>query len=229
MSNATREHPIVSREEWLAARRELLAAEKELTQQREAVARQRRAMPWVEVDAEYVFDTGAGTVPLLELFGDHSQLIVQHFMFGDDWEEGCPSCSFWADSFDGNLAHLAARDVAFTLVSAAPVQVLHAYRDRMGWTLPWASSAGSTFNRDYGVGGSDHYNYTPTDEPIGESPGISSFVRDGDRVFHTYSTYARGLDTFNSVYQLLDIVAKGRDEAELPWSMAWLRRHDQYQ
>jgi predicted dithiol-disulfide oxidoreductase (DUF899 family) len=222
-------HPIVSHDDWLLARGELLAAEKQLMQQRDEVTRLRQQLPWVEVDADYRFDTGDGEAGLLDLFGGHSQLIVQHFMFGADWDEGCPSCSFWADSFEGNLGHLAARDAALVLVSTAPVDVLHAYRDRMGWTLPWVSSAGSTFNRDFGVTGSEHYNFASTPEPIDEAPGISAFVRVGDRVLRTYSTYARGLDPFNSVYQLLDIVPKGRDESDLPWTMAWLRRHDQYE
>ncbi len=221
-------HAIATRAEWEAARIELLAEEKRLTRLRDDLARQRRNLPWVEVETEYTFATESGSRSLAELFGDASQLVVYHFMFGPDWEEGCPSCSFWADNYDGIGAHLAARDVTLTAVSSAPLEQLLAYRDRMGWSFPWVSSAGTTFNRDFEVAGSTRYNYADTDEPIGESPGLSVFAREGDQVFHTYSAYARGLDIFNGAYQLLDMVPKGRDEDGLPWTMAWLRRHDQY-
>ena len=149
-------------------------------------------------------------------------------MFGQDWDAGCPSCSFWADGFDGVIVHLAQRDTAFVAVSTAPLESLLAYRDRMGWSFPWVSSGGTSFNRDFAVTGSTSYNYTPTDEPIDELPGLSTFVRRDDRVFHTTSVYARGLDIFNAAYQLLDLTPLGRHEDDLPWSMAWLRRHDEY-
>ena len=220
----------------LAARLELLEAEKALTQQREEVARRRRELPWVPVTERHEFDTEHGRQSLAELFGDTSQLFVQHFMFGPDWDEGCPSCSFWADSFDGTLAHLAARDVAFVAVSRAPLAKLIEYRTRMGWSFPWVSSADSSFDFDFGVSFSAEqqattgvYNFGDVDRPGEELPGFSFFARDDSvKVFHTYSTYARGLDPMNAAYQILDLAPKGRDEQDLPWSMAWLRRHDQY-
>lgn len=221
-------HVVATREESDAVRIELLAAEKELTRLHDDVARQRRELPWVRIDVDYVFETERGPSTLAELFDGRSQLIVWHFMFGDDWAEGCPSCSFWADGYDGVLPHLAARDVSLTAVSTAPLETLLAYRERMGWSFPWVSSGGTTFNRDFEVAGSMRYNYRPTEEPIDELPGFSVFVRDGGDVFHTYSAYARGLDIFNNAYQMLDMVPKGRDEDDLPWGMAWLRRHDAY-
>ncbi len=221
-------HAIATRAEWEAARIELLAEEKRLTRLRDELARKRRALPWVPVEQDYVFATESGPRSLAGLFGDASQLVVYHFMFGPDWDEGCPSCSFWADNYDGIGVHLAARDVTLTAVSSAPLDRLLAYRDRMGWSFPWVSSAGTTFNRDFEVAGSTRYNYVDTEEPIAESPGLSVFARDGERVFHTYSAYSRGLDIFNGAYQLLDMVPKGRDEDDLPWTMAWLHRHDQY-
>jgi predicted dithiol-disulfide oxidoreductase (DUF899 family) len=221
-------HAVAARAQWETARGELLAAEKELTRRHDELAEQRRAMPWVRVDTEYAFDTEHGTRTLADLFDGHSQLIVWHFMFGADWEEGCPSCSFWADGYDGMLSHLAARDVALVAVSTAPIDRLLAYRDRMGWSFPWVSSGGTAFNRDFEVAGSTRYNYREVPESIGELPGFSVFTLDDGQVFHTYSAYARGLDVFNNAYQMLDMVPKGRDEADLAWGMAWLRRHDQY-
>ncbi|MDJ0767613.1 MAG: DUF899 domain-containing protein [Ilumatobacter sp.] len=223
------EHAVVTREEWLARRTELLAAEKELTKQKDELAAQRRQLPWVRVDADYVFEGEDGPTTLLDLFDGHGQLVVYHFMFGADWEEGCPSCSFWADNYDGIGVHLAHRDTALAAVSNGPLDRLLSYRERMGWSFPWVSAAGTTFNADFAVADSMTYNFQPVDEPIGELPGLSVFVREGDDVFHTYSAYARGLDVFNSAYQLLDMTPKGRDEDDLPWSMAWLRRHDQYE
>lgn len=217
-----------TRDDWEAARLELLAAEKEHSRRGDELARQRRELPWVRVEQDYVFATEHGPRSLDDLFGDHSQLIVYHFMFGADWEEGCLSCSFWADNYDGLSPHLAARDVAFVAASIGPLDRLLAYRERMGWSFPWVSTAGTTFNEDFEVSGSRRYNYQPTDQPIDELPGVSVFARDEGSVFHTYSAYARGLDVFNSAYQLLDMVPRGRDEDDLPWSMAWLRRHDQY-
>lgn len=221
-------HPVVDHSAWETARLELLAREKELTRLGDEVARRRRALPWVAVETEYTFDTQAGRRTLAELFDGRSQLVVYHFMFGFDWDEGCPSCSFWADSFDGLGAHLADRDVSFVVSSNASLDRLLAYRERMGWSFPWVSAGGSAFNLDYEVAGSTRFNYRDTAEPIGESPGISVFALDGDQVFHTYSAYARGLEPFNAAYHLLDLVPKGRDEDDLAWTMAWLRRHDQY-
>lgn len=223
---------VVDRATWLDARRQLLSEEKSLTHQREAVARQRRQLPWVRVDVDYRFDTVGGEQSLAQLFGEQHQLLVYHFMYGPDWDEGCPSCSFWADNYDGISSHLAARDTALVAVSRAPLSDLLDYRERMGWSFEWVSSLRSEFNMDYGVSfpdGTGTYNFG-TIEGVGEEmPGLSVFARDdsGD-VFHTYSCYSRGLDPFNGAYQLLDLTPKGRDEDDLPWTMDWLRRHDQY-
>jgi predicted dithiol-disulfide oxidoreductase (DUF899 family) len=230
---------VVSRQEWTVARASLLDREKELTRLRDEVAAQRRRLPWVAVGKPYRFDTVDGPATLADLFAGRSQLVVYHFMFGPDWEEGCPSCSFWVDSFDGIAEHLRHREVSLVAVSRAPLERIQAYGRRMGWTLPWVSSAPSDFNVDYGVtftqeqqqGRADAvYNYRPISSPGEEMPGVSVFVRDdAGAIFHTYSCYARGLDPINSAYQILDLVPRGRDEDNLPWPMAWLRRHDAYQ
>ena len=227
---------VVDRETWLTARRALMEEEKALTRQRDAVSRRRRELPWVEVDQEYLFDTEAGPKSLPELFEGRRQLAVYHFMYGPDWDEGCPSCSFWADSYDGIGIHLAHRDTTLIAVSRAPLNALIAYRDRMGWSFPWVSSLGNTFNMDYAVsfpeGHRDDasYNYAPLPEPPEELPGLSIFtMADDGTVYHSYSCYSRGLDPFNSAYQILDLTPLGRHEDDLEWSMAWLRRHDQYE
>jgi predicted dithiol-disulfide oxidoreductase (DUF899 family) len=222
------EHAVVSREEWIEHRVELLGAEKELTKRKDELAAQRRALPWVKVDTEYRFETEAGSQSLLDLFEGKSQLLVYHFMYGPDWGEGCPSCSFWADGFDGSRVHLAHRDVAFHIISNAPLPELLAYRERMGWSFPWASAVGTTFNADFAVAGSMTYNFKPVDKPIGEMPGLSAFILADGHIYHTYSDYSRGLDVFNPTYQMLDMAPKGRDEDGLEWTMAWLRRHDGY-
>lgn len=219
---------VASREEWLKARVELLAGEKELTRRRDELSRQRRALPWVRVDKEYGFDTVDGPRSLDELFGDRSQLLIYHFMFGPEWDEGCPSCSFWADNFNGIDVHLAHRDVTFLASSRAPLDRLQAYRRRLGWGFNWVSSAPSDFNVDFGVTNASPYNYVPVAEPAEESPGLSAFARHDGEVFHTYSCYSRGIDAFNGAYQLLDLTPKGRDEDSLPWAAAWLHRHDAY-
>ncbi len=225
---ATLSPRIATREQWTHERVELLAAEKELSGRRDELARARRALPWVLVDSDYRFDTIDGERSLAELFEDRSQLVVYHFMFGSEWEEGCPSCSFWADSYDGIRVHLEHRDTTLIAASRAPLATLQQYRERMGWTFNWVSSLGSTFNHDFGVSQADVYNYAPVTNPMEESPGLSAFIRHDGQVYHTYSCYARGLDVFNTAYQILDVTAKGRDEDDLPWTMAWLRRHDQY-
>ncbi|MGI9577148.1 MAG: DUF899 domain-containing protein [Microthrixaceae bacterium] len=224
-----------TREEWLAARTALLAREKELTRLRDDLAQARRQLPLVEIDKDYRFAGSDGEASLLDLFDGQQQLIVQHFMFGPGWEEGCPSCSFWVDAFNGTEVHLEHRDTRFVLVSRAELGELEAYRTRMGWNVPWYSSAGSDFNFDFGVSftadqqeSGGEYNFAHQDQLPDELPGVSTFARDGDRVFHTYSTYARGLDTLNPTYQLLDLTSMGRHEDDLEWDMAWLRRHDQY-
>ena len=188
-------------------------------------------MPWVRVEKTYQFTAPDGAMNLRDLFGDPSQLIVQHFMMGEDWQEGCPSCSFWADGFDGTLAHFAARDTAFVAVSNAPLDRIESYKSRMGWDFPWVSAFGSDFSTDFHVtfpAGTGEYNYREKSGGPDELPGISVFARDGDAVFHSYSTYSRGLDNMNVVYQYLDLTPKGRDEDTLPWPMAWVRRHDAY-
>ena len=228
-------HTVGTREDWLTARLELLGREKELNRVRDELAAQRRQLPWVRIDKQYRFDSADGLRSLADLFDGRGQLLVYHFMFGPDWDEGCPSCSFWVDGFDGVGGHLAHRDVTLVCVSSAPYAKLAAYRARMGWSFPWYSSAPGDFNVDFGVsfnpdqqqhGGT--YNFAHQDHPPEETPGISAFVLEGDDVFHTYSSYSRGLDPINVTYQLLDLTPKGRDEGGLEWPMAWLRRHDAY-
>ena len=229
-------HTVVSQSEWLAARQALLAKEKEFTRARDALSAERRTMPWVKVDKPYIFDGPDGRETLADLFGCHSQLIVYHFMLGPGWVQGCPSCSFLADHFDGAIAHLAQRDVAMLAVARAPFAEIAAYKKRMGWQFEWMSSYGSDFNRDFGVSFTKDevesegvYNYAKSKIPAEELPGLSVFARNetGD-VFHTYSAYARGLDILVGTYNLLDMAPKGRDEDALPWSMAWVKRHDEY-
>ena len=231
-------HQIVSEDQWIEARRALLAKEKQLTRQRDELARQRRELPWVRVEKEYEFDTPRGKLTLADLFDGRSQLIVYHFMFGPQWKEGCPSCSFVSDHLDGAVPHLVARDVTLTMVSRAPLAKIEAFKRRMGWRFPWVSSFGSDFNYDYHASfdpaeraaGSVDYNYSRGPFPSDEAPGASVFSKDpttGD-IFHTYSTYARGLDPLVGAYTLLDMVPKGRDEDHLGFSMEWLRHHDRY-
>jgi len=227
---------IVSRQEWSKARAAHLQREKELTRLRDTLAAERRALPWVRVEADYRFESEVGPVGLAALFGEASQLVVQHFMFGPDWQAGCKSCSFWADGFDRIVEHLAARDARFVAVSRAPLATLLAYRERMGWSFPWVSSLGSAFNVDFGVSFTDEqkasgaavYNYRAGRVPSGEMPGVSTFKRTADGLFHTYSTYGRGLDRLNAAYQLMDLLPDGRDEQGLDDSMSWLRRRDEY-
>ena len=231
------QHTIVSQAEWLTARQALLAKEKEFTKARDEIARQRRELPWVKVDKNYVFDTPEGKQTLADLFGGRSQLIVYHFMLGPGWGQGCPSCSYLADHFDGAAIHLAQRDVTLLVVSRAPLAEIDAYKKRMGWHFPWASSYGSEFNHDFQVSftpeefakGEVYYNYAIGKFPSEEAPGVSAFVKNEDgEAFHTYSAYARGLDIIVGAYNFLDLAPKGRDEDALPWSMAWVRRHDEY-
>jgi predicted dithiol-disulfide oxidoreductase (DUF899 family) len=229
-------HKVVSQDEWLAARKAHLSEEKALTRKRDELAQKRRELPWVKVDKNYVFDGPDGKVSLADLFDGRSQLIVYHFMFDPAWSQGCKSCSFVADHYNPAIIHLEHRDVTMVTVSKAPIDKLEAFRKRIGWSFKWVSSFANNFNRDFGVSFTEQelsssnavYNYVAKPYPIKELPGISVFVKDesGD-IFHTYSSYARGLDIFLTTYQLLDIVPKGRDEAELP-GMAWLRHRDRY-
>jgi len=233
------DHPdVVSKTEWLAARKKHLAKEKEFTRLRDELSRQRRELPWEKVEKNYAFEGPNGKETLADLFGKRSQLIVYHFMFGPDWKEGCPSCSFLGDHFDAATIHLANRDVALVVVSRAPIGQIEAFKKRMGWQFKWVSSYGSDFNYDYHVSftkeeraqGKVNYNYAMTDFPADEAPGASVFAkRDKGDIYHTYSTYGRGLDIFLGTYNFLDIVPKGRDEAGLAHSMAWVRHHDRYE
>lgn len=230
-------HKIVSRDEWLVARKEHLAKEKAFTRQRDKLSQERRGLPWEKVEKEYVFDGPNGKETLAELFAGRSQLIVNHFMFGPDWEEGCPSCSYWADNVDGVIVHLNHRDISLVAVSRAPLDKLKAYQKRMGWSFKWVSSFGNDFNRDFNVSftpeemekGEMFYNFRVTKFPADEGPGTSVFYKnEAGEVFRTYSCYARGLDMLNGAYHYMDLAPKGRDEDDLPYTMAWLRRHDQY-
>ncbi|MCZ0990794.1 DUF899 domain-containing protein [Streptomyces diastatochromogenes] len=250
------DHKTGTHEEWLAARLDLLAAEKALTRQSDEVARQRQELPWVRVEKEYRFETDKGTASLEDLFDGRSQLLVYHFMFGPDYKAGCPSCSAIADGFDGSVVHLAHHDVTLCAVSRAPLAKLRTYKERMGWSFPWASSYGSDFNHDFGVAhteeewrsGAVTYNYrenrdfrlppgeqgtrlaefaatvgTDWDTYRREGPGMSAFVREDGVVYHTYSTYERGLDGLWAMYQWLDRAPLGRNETGL-----WWHRHDEY-
>jgi predicted dithiol-disulfide oxidoreductase (DUF899 family) len=243
------DHEVVSREEWAAARDELLAREKEHTRMADELARRRRELPWVAVEKEYRFDTDHGTRTLAELFDGRSQLLVYHFMFGPTYEAGCPTCSSMADTVDGALPHLHARDVTMTFVSQASLEKLQAYRRRMGWQMPWVSSADTDFNFDLGYSRTEeetrdafapmleagpppildqHAKSTGTDVTgyLTQGPGFSVFVLDDDTVYQTYGTTARGLEFLMGYYGILDRTPKGRDEGDL--SQTWIRRHDEY-
>jgi predicted dithiol-disulfide oxidoreductase (DUF899 family) len=230
-------HKIVSHDEWTKARKALLAKEKEFTRARDRLSAERRALPWVKLDKAYMFETPAGTKKLSDLFDGRSQLVVYHFMLGPGWEEGCPSCSYLADHFDGANIHLAQRDVTFIAVSRAPLAEIEKFRGRMGWRFPWVSSSGGDFNFDYHVSFKDdevgkevEYNYVRQEIDSDEMPGVSVFYKDDSgTIFHTYSAYARGLDILVGAYNFLDLTPKGRDEGELPLTMAWVRHHDKYE
>ncbi len=237
MKNRSLEHKIVSPEEWTAARKELLGKEKEFTRLRDRLSAERRALPWERVEKNYVFEGTRGKETLAGLFGGKSQLIVYHFMFGPGWDEGCKSCSFVADHFDGMAAHLNARDVSMAVVSRAPLEKLLAFKKRMGWRFKWVSSYGSDFNFDYHVSftedelkkGKVYYNFEMREFTSEEAPGLSVFYKNGNGdVFHTYSSYTRGLDILIGTYNYLDLVPKGRDEDSMSYTMEWVRHHDRY-
>jgi predicted dithiol-disulfide oxidoreductase (DUF899 family) len=261
------EHRTATREEWAASRAALLAREKELTRMGDELARQRRELPWVPVEKQYTLQAEDGAKTLAQMFDGRSQLVVYHFMFGPDWEAGCPACSATADSFNGVLAHLNACDVTLICVSRAPLEKLLSYRERMGWSFTWASSHESDFNFDYGVSAPEGMTHDPAvpileanelavlkrlneqpavrenlpliaiqnatssgtniDGYFSEGHGVSTFAREGDNVYHCYSSYARGTEFLMGYYAILDRAPKGRDEGEQP--MSWLRRHDEYQ
>jgi predicted dithiol-disulfide oxidoreductase (DUF899 family) len=230
-------HKIVSHDDWIAARRSFLTKEKEFTRLRDELSRERRELPWELVKKEYLFETDQGRETLAGLFGRHTQLIVYHFMYAPEWEIGCRSCSFWADNFNGIVPHLNARDVALVAVSRAPLQKLQAQARRFGWTFKWVSSLGNDFNFDYNVSfapesaerGAAVYNYHPQKVDGTEMPGISAFFRDGEHIYHSYSTYARGLDMLNAAYHYLDIAPKGRDEDGLAYPMQWVKHRVAYE
>ena len=229
-------HKIVPHEDWVAARKQLLAKEKEFNRLRDQLSQQRRELPWERVDKAYTFEGPNGKETLAELFAGKSQLVMYHFMFGPGWKNPCKSCSFWADQVERNVVHLAARDTTLLVCSRAPLPEILPFKQRMGWTFKWVSSAGSDFNFDYHVslrpeevGHEVEYNYRPIKLTVEEQPGISVFYKDPQgAIFHTYSTYSRGLDMMNAAYHFLDLTPKGRDEAGLSYPMAWLRYRDSY-
>lgn len=237
MLNKVTQNPVVSREEWLEARRALLLREKEATHLRDKVNAERMALPWVKVDKNYTFDTPQGRKSLADLFDGRSQLMVYHFMFGPEWEAGCPGCSFLADHLDGTLPHLNHHDVTLVAVARAPLAKIEAYKQRMGWKFPWVSSFGSDFNFDYHVSFTPEdlakdkvfYNFSPTapSDANDELPGLSAFYRnENGEVFHTYSSYARGAEEILGTLMILDHAPKGRNEDS---TMDFVKRHDEYE
>ncbi len=232
------EHAVVSPQEWIASRKELLRKEKEFTKLRDELSQRRRELPWEKIEKQYTFDGPNGKETLADLFDGRSQLIVYHFMFGPDWEEGCPSCSLLADHVGGSLLHLANRDVTWVAVSRAPIAKIEAFKKRMGWPFHWVSSFQNDFNGDFHVSftkeemakGKVYYNYALTEFPSDEAPGASVFFKnDAGEIFHTYSAFQRGLDILLNTYNYLDMVPKGRDEEGLSFTMAWVRHHDRYE
>ena len=231
-----KEHKVVSEKEWLSARRRLLSKEKQFSKARDRLNRERRALPWVKVQKEYVFESPEGEETLAELFSSKSQLVVYHFMFGPGWEEGCPHCSFWADHYDGVNHHLGQRDTTLVVVSRAPLKEIEPFKKRMGWHFKWVSSDQTDFNFDFNVSftpeqlrsGKVFYNYAEEAMGIDEREGVSAFYKDSKGgVYHTYSSYARGIDLLNTTYNFLDLTAKGRDENP-EQSQDWVRYHDKY-
>lgn len=237
MKQNLQEHPVVSQETWLEARKEHLIKEKEFTKLRDQLSRDRRQLPWVKISKDYIFDGPKGKETLAELFAGRSQLIVYHFMYDPSWDEGCKSCSFWADNYNGIDIHLNHRDTTLVTISRAPLEKLSAYKERMGWNFKWLSSYHTDFNRDFQVSfsqvdqkaGKVNYNYRHCNYFSSEAPGLSVFYKNQQgELFHTYSCYSRGLDMLNGAYHLLDLTPKGRDEEDLPHTMSWLYRHDEY-
>jgi predicted dithiol-disulfide oxidoreductase (DUF899 family) len=231
-------HKIVSHEDWLSARSELLAQEREFTRLRDELNRKRRELPWEKVEKRYVFEGPRGKETLADLFEKRNQLVVYHFMFDPEADEGCKHCSFWADNFNGVIVHLNHRDVSFVAISRAPLAKIEPFKKRMGWSFKWVSSAGSDFNYDYGASftpeqvksGSRVYNYSKSAPGRADREGASVFFKDpASAIFHTYSSYARGIDMLNTAYHYLDIVPKGRDEDKLDFTQEWVRYHDRYE
>jgi predicted dithiol-disulfide oxidoreductase (DUF899 family) len=231
-------HDVVSADRWVAARLALLAREKELTRLQDEIARERRALPWQRVATDYVFEAPEGRRSLADLFDGRRQLLVQHFMLGPGWQEGCPSCSYMADHTDGMTVHLAHRDVSFVAVARAPLAEIERFRSRMGWKFRWVSSSANDFNKDFHVSfdpqdrvdGEVDYNYRRTPFASTEAPGISVFCKDdAGEIFHTYSTFGRGVEVMMGTYRMLDLVPKGRDEDDGAYTMDWVRHHDRYE
>lgn len=232
------DHKVVTQSEWQKARIALLKKEKKMTRLRDELAVERRALPWVKIEKEYAFDAPEGKVTLADLFKGRSQLVIYHFMFGPEWKEGCPSCSFVSDHIDGTLVHLSNRDVSVAVVSRAPLTKIVAFKNRMGWKFNWVSSFDSDFNTDFNVSftktkkaeGTVFYNYTRQKFPSEEAPGVSVFYKDAaGNIFHTYSTYGRGVEALIGTYTILDMAPKGRDEDHLQFGMQWVRHHDHYE
>jgi predicted dithiol-disulfide oxidoreductase (DUF899 family) len=237
MSEQIKDHPVVSRTEWIKARKALLKEEKEFTHQQEKLSAKRRELPWVKIDKNYRFQGPDGELSFADLFDGRSQLIVQHFMFGPDWEEGCSGCSFEADHVDPARVHFQQRDVSFVAIARAPYPKIAAFKRRMGWTFNWVSSYESDFNYDFGVSftpeqlaaGPICYNYEMEKGEIDELPGLSVFHKDAEgNIYHTYSTFGRGVELLDGAYMYLDLVPKGRDEAHLEQPSSWWRHHDRY-
>jgi predicted dithiol-disulfide oxidoreductase (DUF899 family) len=238
VNDEIRDHAVVSHEEWLAARTAFLAREKEFTRERDELSRQRRELPWERVDKVYTFDGPSGKETLAELFGKRSQLIVYHFMFSPEDDEGCPHCSFWADSFNGTSIHLAHRDASFVAISRAPYEKIAAFKARMGWSFKWVSSFHTSFNYDFYASftpeelqnGTAFFNYQKTNPGPQDREGTSVFYKDeSGAIFHTYSAYGRGIDLLNTAYNYLDLAPKGRDEDGLEFVQEWVRHHDRYE
>jgi predicted dithiol-disulfide oxidoreductase (DUF899 family) len=232
------DHTVVSQEEWLAARKKLLEKEKEFSRLRDELTKLRQSLPWERVDKEYFFEGPSGKESLSGLFDGKTQLIIYHFMFDPEWNEGCKSCSFIADHYNPAIVHLNHRDVSMVTVSRAPLEKLEAFKQRMGWSFKWVSSLGSDFNWDFHVSftpeqlrqGEMYYNYRVGKFPTTEAPGTSVFTKnERGEIFHTYSAFARGLENFLTTYTWLDLVPKGRNEGSLKYGMEWVRHHDRYE
>ena len=237
MTSSSTPVAVVDADEWRQARLAHLAEEKAFTRQRDALSEKRRNLPWLKITQDYEFDGPQGAVSLEDLFDGRSQLLIYHFMYGPGWAEGCPSCSFWADNYDGVGVHMAARDTTLATVARAPLGELESYKQRMGWSFPWYSSEKSSLNFDMGVSftpesladGSARYNHGTQTAFGDEAPGISVFTRTDDgSIYLSYQTFSRGLDMLNGTYHMLDLTPKGRDEGDLDFTMAWLRRNDAY-
>ncbi len=235
--NSTADHAVVSHEAWMKARKDFLVKEKEFTRLRDELSLQRRRLPWEKVEKQYIFDGPDGKETLAELFGKKSQLIVYHFMFSPEWEEGCLHCSFWADNFNGIIVHLNHRDVSFLAISRAPLAKIDRFKKRMGWSFKWVSSFGSDFNYDFQASFTPEqmqnktavYNYEQMDPGDADREGVSVFYKNkSGAIFHTYSTYARGIDMLNAAYNYLDLAPRGRDEKGLESPQDWLNHHDKY-